>query len=143
MKVLIDFLMAHWGLSLIFIGFLGFLVVDFMQNNHSGGTNLSPEEVTHLINRKKAVFVDLRDEDSFKKGHVVNAIPMPLQALIENPDQLKKYKDRPIVLACFLGRSCMKAVPILREKGYDQIYTLAGGMKAWNDAKLPVVRGAS
>jgi rhodanese-related sulfurtransferase len=39
---------------------------------------------------------------------------------------------------CGSGIRSAKAAAILKEKGYDQVYELDGGIKAWKEAGLPV-----
>jgi glyoxylase-like metal-dependent hydrolase (beta-lactamase superfamily II)/rhodanese-related sulfurtransferase len=48
-------------------------------------------------------------------------------------DEIELDKRTPVVAVCAAGKTSMKAAELLKDKGYD-VYSLEGGMKAWNFA---------
>jgi len=98
-------------------------------------------EAIHLINREKAVLVDVRDAAEYAAGHVMNAKNIPL-ATLETSTALPKNKSLPIVVVCNRGAQASKAVVMLRKLGYENARTLTGGLAAWREANLPVEKTA-
>ena len=91
-----------------------------------------------LINHKNALVLDVRENDEYKSGHVLNAIHIPLGKLKGRIGELLKYQDRPIVVVCRSGNRSATACTILGKQGFAQAHNLAGGVVAWQKAKLPL-----
>ena len=49
-----------------------------------------------------------------------------------------KNKSLPLILICPLGARAARAVPVAKKLGFEQAQSLAGGLKAWKEANLPV-----
>ena len=90
-----------------------------------------------LINHKNAFVLDVREEDEFKAGHLLNAQLIPLGKLKARMGELAKYKDKPVVVVCRSGNRSCTACSGLTKEGFTQAYNLAGGMMAWQKANLP------
>lgn len=101
--------------------------------------HLTPSDVTHKINRENAVIIDLRPQDLFKLGHIIDARPFTTDALQKNPRILDKFKTKPLILICNNGQESQKTAAFLIKSGYNA-YSLAGGMRAWSDAHLPMIK---
>lgn len=91
-----------------------------------------------LINHKNALVLDVREDSEYKAGHVLNAKLIPLGKLKERIGELEKYKDQPIVVVCRVGNRSGTACVMLGKQGFTQAYNLAGGVMAWQKAKLPL-----
>lgn len=106
----------------------------------SGGVpgGLSPTDAVQLINREKAVVVDVCGTDEFAAGHVVGAKNVPLSELETKLPTTVKNKALPLVLVCASGMRSRKAVAIAKKLGYENARSLNGGMGAWRAANLPV-----
>jgi rhodanese-related sulfurtransferase len=91
-----------------------------------------------LINHKNAMVLDVREEDEYKAGHVLNSTLIPLGKLKQRIGELEKYRDRPIVVVCRSGNRSATACATLGKQGFTQAYNLAGGVNAWQKAKLPL-----
>lgn len=80
------------------------------------------------------IIIDVREPREFQRGHITEAKLLPLPKIMtETPDL--PY-NRPLVLVDRSGRRSLKAANILRDKGYDNITILEGGMSAWEAANL-------
>jgi len=91
-----------------------------------------------LINHKNALVLDVREDSEYKLGHVLNSKLIPLGKLNERIGELEKYKERPIVVVCRSGSRSGTACVKLGKHGFAQTYNLAGGVTAWQKAKLPL-----
>ncbi|MEY4564492.1 MAG: hypothetical protein RLZZ618_3769 [Pseudomonadota bacterium] len=98
-------------------------------------------QAVHMINRERAVVVDLRENEQFDAGHVVNSKNIPLVAL-KDSTALPKNKTLPLVLVCDRGAHSARAMLILKERGYENTHTLSGGLEAWRTANLPLEKTA-
>ena len=91
-----------------------------------------------LINREKAVVIDVCESEEFAAGHVGGARNVPLGQLEERLPALVKNKALPLVLVCASGARASRAVVMAKKLGYDNAQAMAGGMRAWREASLPV-----
>lgn len=91
-----------------------------------------------LINHKNAVVLDVREDDEYKAGHVLNSMLIPLGKLKERVGELEQYKEQPVVVVCRSGNRSGTACAMLGKHGFTQAYNLAGGVMAWQKANLPL-----
>ncbi|MFX7866180.1 rhodanese-like domain-containing protein, partial [Acinetobacter baumannii] len=89
------------------------------------------------INREKGVLIDVSEPEEFAKGHALGARNIPF-GQIEGHKSLPSNKALPLVLVCPTGARAGRAAAQLRKLGYDKAQALAGGLKAWREASLPV-----
>ena len=102
----------------------------------------SVDEVKARLDRnEKFILVDVREESEFAKDHLPGAIHLS-KGVIER-DIEKKVPDlnAPIVLYCGGGYRSALACDNLQRMGYTNVYSLAGGWKAWKEAGAPVEGG--
>jgi len=102
----------------------------------TGGPWVTTAEATHLINREDALVVDVRDPGEYGAGHILGAKNVPLSRLGEG--DLAKRKERPVIVYCDGTERASKAVAALKKQGYTRVVNLSGGLKAWQQAGLPV-----
>ncbi len=114
-------------------GFMLFLPV---LKNSGGG--LTPDGAVMLINREKAVVVDVCEVEEFAAGHVGGAKNVPLNQLEDKLAATVKNKTLPLILVCQTGARSARAVAIAKKLGYENTQSMHGGLKAWQTANLPV-----
>jgi rhodanese-related sulfurtransferase len=131
------------NLILFFAAFAsgGMLLWPLVSKNTGGSTRVSPSEAVQLINREKAVLIDVSDAAEFASSHAIGAKSVPLAAL-EASNDLPKNKTLPVVLVCATGSRAARAVPVLKKRGFEKAHVLAGGLRAWREANLPVEKSA-
>ncbi len=104
-----------------------------------GGTDsLNPSEVVQLMNRDKAVVVDICGAADYAAGHVAGAKHVPLDELEAKLPGAVKNKATPVVLVCASGMRSKRAMAVAKKLGYENVRSLSGGMGAWRSASLPV-----
>lgn len=138
MQQFIDFGFRHWELVLAFLATLLLLIGIEARNRFMGFPQLSPHEVTRLINREDALVLDTRDSSSFEKGHIINSLN--LSDVEAGAGKLKKYKTKPIVIISG-GPVPTKTADLLLKQGFEDISILKGGISSWQSAGLPLVKG--
>ena len=136
MKFFID----NWFLILAAITSGGLLLWPVLQRG-VGGAKLSTTEAVMLINRERAVLIDVSEPAEYAAGHAAGAKSVPL-ARLESSADLPKNKALPLVVLCPTGARAQRAVGILRKQGYENCRALAGGLGAWREANLPVEKSA-
>ncbi len=139
MEQLLEFAGNHIELVAALAVILALLTKNLLDDVGGKGV-LGPQQVTELINREDAVVIDLRPMADFGKGHILNAINIPMTSLKTQMSQLEKYKKRPVILSCNSGGQSGAACRLLRSSGFEQVYNLKGGLMAWQSSNLPVSR---
>ena len=132
-----NFFVDNWYLILLAVASGVMLLVPTFKG---GAGNLSPADAVQRINRDKAVVVDVREPEEYVTGHITNAKNIPLSQLEERLPQVAKNKTLPVVLVCDKGGRALRAEAVAKKLGYEKAQTLAGGMKGWRDAGMPVVK---
>ncbi|MDX1512685.1 MAG: rhodanese-like domain-containing protein [Gammaproteobacteria bacterium] len=137
---LFEFFSNHPGLILAFVLVLGALIWTFIQGRSRGVKKVNPSDATRLINSEDAIIIDVRNEGEFKKGHILNAMHIPLSYLKDHLSKLEKHREQPVIMACRTGSESARGGAMLVGRGFQKVYTLNGGMLAWEAANLPVVK---
>lgn len=119
------------------------LLMPGMQKNADGVPNVSSAEAVTLINRSHAVVLDVRESEAFKQGHIAEAKSIPLAELETRLGELKKYKNKPILVNCQKGVSGVKACKILKAAEFNEVHHLKGGLDAWLSDKMPTIKSAA
>ncbi len=132
MKFIID----NWYLIAIAAASGALLLWPVLQGATAVG--IAPNAAVQLINREKAVVVDVSQPEEFALGHIVGSKNVPLADLEAKLAQAAKNKALPLVLVCQTGARSGRAVATAKKLGYEQAQSLAGGLKAWKTANLPV-----
>ena len=131
-----NFLIDNWYLIVLVLGSGAMLMMPAMKN--MGGGTLSPANAVALINREKAVVVDVSDAREFGAGHIANAKNVPLDQLEAQLPSVVKNKALPLILVCAQGQRSQRAVAVAKKLGYTNVQALAGGMKGWRAASMPL-----
>jgi rhodanese-related sulfurtransferase len=98
-------------------------------------------EAVQLINRRDAAILDVREAGEFRSGHIPNARSIPSSDLAARVKDLDKLKSKPVLTVCASGTRSGTAYRELQKAGFTDVYSLAGGMQAWEKAGMPVNKG--
>jgi len=137
----LEFLIQNWYLVLAAVVSGGLLLWPQLKGG-GGGSSVNTAEAIRLINREKAVLIDVSEPAEFAAGHAGGARNVPFGQL-EGSKDLPGNKTLPIVLVCPTGARASRAVALLRKAGHEKVVSLAGGLRAWRDANLPVDKAAA
>ncbi|MFC3908410.1 rhodanese-like domain-containing protein [Legionella dresdenensis] len=134
-----QFITNHWQLFTGLIIVLLLIVINELLARKKRAREISPRIAVGMINEDKAVIIDLRDQESFRKGHIINAVNVAKDDIEQS--KLDKYKDKTLVLVCAQGLQSPALAAKLKEHQFTDVIVLAGGMAAWQAADLPLVKG--
>src|SRR5512139_1814949 len=114
------------------------LLWSFFGNRLRGIKEVDCAGALQLINHKNALILDVREEQEYNSGHLLNAKLIPLGKLHGRIGELERYREQPIVVMCRSGQRSASACALLGKQGFGQAYNLAGGVVAWQKSNLPL-----
>lgn len=132
-----SFFVDNWLLIAIAITSAGLLLWPTVSKGVRAG-GLNAHEAVLLMNREKAVVVDVCEPNEFAAGHIKGAKSVPLARLEAELAQTVKNKTVPLILVCASGMRSNRAVAVAQKLGYEKALSLSGGMGAWREAGLPI-----
>ena len=139
MQQLFEFVGNHLYLWVGLVVVLGMLIKSEFDSRVGAPIHLSAMNAIRLINNNDALVIDVRESDAFKKGHIKDAINLPLSSIKEKIGELAAENKDSVVLAyCNSGATSTRACRLLAQAGFTNVHNIAGGIKGWLDAKLPV-----
>jgi len=96
---------------------------------------VSPQKVNDLLknNGKSPILLDVRESDEWRQGHLEGALPLPRGFLEIKVESLIPDKNSPIVAYCAGGVRSLLAAKIMKEMGYQNVSSMAGGYGAWKN----------
>lgn len=130
------FFVDNWYLFVLALVSGAMLLLPVLRGASLGG--LAAASVVQLINREKAVLIDVCGPDEYAAGHAGGSKNVPLDELEARLPTVVKNKAVPVVMVCASGGRAARAAVIARKLGYEKAQVLAGGLKSWKEAGLPV-----
>lgn len=138
MEQFVQFIQNHWQLGVAFVVISILICINEFLNARKQGKSISPEEAVNLINNANATVIDLRDPNSFKDGHIIGSIRAS-ETDFATP-RFSKYKKQDIILVCNRGIQAATLAKNLRAQDYANPMVLRGGIEAWKQTNLPLVK---
>lgn len=139
MQEVITFLNQHWILSGLFALVALLLILNEARAGGSSDSQVDPHKAVELINHQDAVVIDLRSSNQFLDGHIVGALNITKANLESKLNSLQRHIDKPIILVATEEAEASKVLPLLKSKGF-KVTILAGGLKAWRAASMPLTK---
>ncbi len=130
-----NFIVENWYLMLLAVVSGAMLLLPALQ---AGASGLTTAAAVQLINREKGVLIDVCGAEEYAACHAVGAKNVPLPELETRLPAVVKNKALPLVLVCARGSRAQRAAMMAQKLGYSNAQVLAGGLKAWQEAGLPV-----
>jgi len=137
----VKFFIDNWFLFLAAAVSGGLLLWPLLNKGAGGASKVSAADAVQMINRERAVLIDVSDPADYAAGHAAGSKSVPL-ASIEASNDLPKNKALPLVVVCPTGAHAARAVTLLKKRGFENARALAGGLRAWREANLPVEKTA-
>lgn len=130
------FILDNWILIALALASGTLLLVPALQGAVASG--LSATDAVLLINRERAVVVDVCEPAEFAAGHIVGSRNIPLGELDQKLASAAKNKNLPLILVCQSGARSGRALAAAQAQGYTQVHSLSGGLSSWKSAGLPL-----
>ncbi len=101
---------------------------------------VTAKDASTLYAEKKAIIVDVREDDEWNDEHIAGALHIPLKQLNDRVSELQSYKDTTIITQCKSGGRSAKALELLKAAGFTKVYSMDGGIKAWDQQGLATTK---
>ena len=100
---------------------------------------MSVDEVkTALAGNGAPVVLDVREPAETVGGKIAKAIQIPVGAVTKRIGELEKHKDKTLLVYCKTGARSGTSCKELSKNGFDKVFSLSGGITAWQQAHLPI-----
>jgi rhodanese-related sulfurtransferase len=101
---------------------------------------MSPAEAATKAKTGEAVIVDVREQDEWDEGHIPRAIHLSRGMLELEIEEKAPDRNAAIICHCGGGGRSALAAESLQRMGYKNVRSMAGGLKAWKAAGLPITK---
>jgi rhodanese-related sulfurtransferase len=101
---------------------------------------MEPTQVKSVLDHKEeALIIDVRTPEEYvgKLGHIPGAVLRPVQQIDDWAGEFDSYRDKKVIMVCRSGARSSVAADHFAKKGFASVYTMTGGMKAWNQLSFP------
>lgn len=96
---------------------------------------LGPGKVKAMLDAGEDVtLLDCRTDKELAVAAIDGAVFLPMQEIPGRVDELDDYLDRKLVVFCHAGVRSMKVAMFLRDRGFDNVWSMAGGIDLWSQA---------
>lgn len=136
----IEFASNHWMLVVAFLAVTYFLIQDVIEAGMRKYQTISPMLTVTKLNTGNPIIVDVREAGEFKKGHIADAIHIPVGSIESQVKKIELYKQDDVIVVCHTGMRSATACSSLMKLGFENIFLMTGGMQSWEENKLPVVK---
>jgi len=133
---LIEFATNHYVLASLFVVLLIALILN---ESRRGGRSLSNRELTSLVNSGEGVVLDVRVKKEFDTGHVVDALNIPHDKVVNRVAELEKHRSKTLIVVDAMGQHSGTVCSELKKLGFNAV-KLSGGISSWRGDNLPLVK---
>lgn len=96
-------------------------------------TEITPRETKKLLDEKADfVLIDCRLPQEVALTKIEGAEHIPLQQIQQHADRLMQWQNRKIVVYCKVGGRSLQFANILKQNGFADVKSMAGGILLWN-----------
>lgn len=101
---------------------------------------ISVHTAIQWVNQRNAQIVDIRTLAEYKTGYIANSKHLPLADFDGGLSKLRLDARKPLILVCLSGSRANTAARKFKKAGFDEIACMEGGISAWNQAGLPLIK---
>ncbi|MFQ6110566.1 MAG: molybdopterin-synthase adenylyltransferase MoeB [Nitrospinota bacterium] len=113
---------------------------DLVEEAKKEVSEVSAEEVMEKLNGgEDFVLIDCRDPDEYRQGYISGALPASRGTLELKVNDLVPDGQRPIIVYCAAGARSLLAARSLKQMGYRDVKSMAGGFNGWKEKGFPIV----
>ena len=133
-----EFAANHTFLVAAFVVLLALVIFNEVKLATQRFASLTPAAAVQLMNNEDVVVLDVREPGETVAGKIAKAIQIPVGAVKTRISELEKHKDKTLLVYCRTGARSGLACKELNRNGFDKVFSLNGGMMAWQEAHLPI-----
>jgi rhodanese-related sulfurtransferase len=133
-----EFAVNHPYLVIAFVVLLALTFFNELKIATQRFVSLTPAAAVQLMNSEDVVVVDVREPSETAGGKISRAIQIPVDAIAKRISELEKHKDKTLLVYCKTGARSGLACKELAKQGFEKVFSLNGGILAWQDAHLPI-----
>lgn len=142
MGQLIEYAGNHPYLVAAAVLLLVVLIVSELRTRIQDFAAIAPNDAIRLMNQGGLV-IDVRERAQFDAGHIGEARNIQPKDLASSAEQLKKYREKPVIVCCDSGMQGGTAARELSKLGFSKVFNLRGGLGAWRSENLPLVKSGA
>ena len=141
LQEIMPFVSKHPIISLVWVALLIAVIVLTVKGLFSKVKTIPRSTAIALINKEEAIVVDTRTRDDFRRGHIIDAVNLtPSEIKDNNPGEVEKHKNRPVILVSANGMELVKPAESLLKAGFERVFVLKDGLSGWTGDNLPLSR---
>ena len=134
-----EFITNNLILFAALFGVMVMLIKSELDHLATKGSLLTLPMAIRLMNND-ALIIDLRTAADYNSGHIKGAKNSPLNDFAKGLATYSDYKDKPVLIYCNSGNTATRAIKLLKKAGFGQVNNLDGGISAWKEANMPLVK---
>lgn len=99
---------------------------------------VTPRQTREAMQRpqeERPLLLDCRRQDEWDHCRIAGAVLVPMDQVPERLDDIEDLaggKDRPIIVYCHHGRRSLSVTAALRQAGFSDVKSMAGGIELWS-----------
>ena len=140
MERLLEYLSRHPLLASLALAMALAVLAFELRHRRIGYAAIQPQEAIQLMNQGTPVY-DLREASEFAAGHISGARNLVAAQQEKAGEQLKKFRDKLLLLVCEDGARSSALTRTLHAAGFTKVFNLRGGLRHWRAEGLPLQRG--
>lgn len=137
--LVVPFIQDNWIWIVLFLAVIAYYLFFEFQTLRYRNYMMSAEKVVQLINKENAQVLDLRPKKFFDDAHISGALNIESDQLLKNQTPVNFQKDKPVILFSGYESDGRKALPAMKEQGFETVYILSGGAQEWKKQNYPFV----
>lgn len=100
---------------------------------------VSPRDAKRLLDEERAILIDCRPAEERSVARVEGSMHVPMDEIAAQLPGLMAYEETPLVVMCHRGVRSLQVTAFLREQGFENVRSVAGGIDLWSIAIDPSI----
>lgn len=136
-----QFIANHTIMVIAWVAIFVAVLFSFYKSATSKITVVDNAQATQLINNDEAVILDVRSDEEFRVGHIIESHQLyPTDIKTNKTQAIEKYKERALIVVDNNGLTAQGLANRLAKQGFTKVYALKDGILGWRSANLPLVK---
>lgn len=140
MAQITEFAANHPFLVMAFLTLLALVFFNELKIASQRFASLTPAAAVQLMNNEDVVLLDVREPAEAVGGKIGKAIQIPSSSMSQRIGELEKHKAKTLLVYDKTGARSGIACKELSKHGFEKVYSLNGGLAAWQEAHLPLTK---